>query len=48
MSTKCEKCGKAIEPLLEMKDDLDSYKCPECGASLYANTGGIHVRGKDM
>ncbi len=48
MSTKCEKCGKLIEPILEMDGDLDIYKCPECGSPLYANTGGIHVRGKDM
>ena len=43
-----EKCGNLIEPILEMNGDIDNYKCPECGSSLYANTGGIHVRGKDM
>lgn len=48
MSTKCEKCGKLIDPKREMTDDLDTYVCPECGNPLYANTGGIHVRGKDM
>jgi len=48
MSTKCEKCGKLIDPQLEMNGDLDSYVCPECGSSLYASTSGIHVLGKDM
>jgi DNA-directed RNA polymerase subunit RPC12/RpoP len=48
MSTKCEKCGKLVEPQLEMEGDLDSYVCPECGSSLYASTSGIHVLGKDM
>ena len=48
MSTKCEKCGKLVEPKFEMNGDLDSYRCPKCGSLMYANTGGIHVRGKDM
>jgi Zn finger protein HypA/HybF involved in hydrogenase expression len=48
MSTKCENCGKFVQPKREMNGDIDNYKCPKCGAPLYANTGGIHVRGHDM
>ncbi len=48
MSTKCDKCGKFVQPKLEMNGDIDNYRCPNCGSPLHANTGGIHVRGKDM
>jgi DNA-directed RNA polymerase subunit RPC12/RpoP len=48
MSIKCEKCKRYVEPQFEMDGDIDNYVCPECGSPLYANTAGIHVRGKDM